>query len=169
VRALDHDAALVLIDAGAGAGRRIELSARGERFTTILHEIVRLGRTVALERVLERGVDPSVLDSDAATPMHRLDGRSDHLNPEIVSALSAAGADVNSTTPGGQRPIEAAAQRILPATVAAVLELGADPREGADRAPELVDGERPLGRLPQGRGRERRGDPARRRCGRHPA
>jgi hypothetical protein len=104
----------------ADVGRRIELSARGERFTTILHEIVRLGRTVALERVLDRGVDPSVLDSDGATPMHRLDGRSDHLNPEIVSALSAAGADVNSTTPGGQRPIEAAAQRILPAGGAVV-------------------------------------------------
>jgi hypothetical protein len=42
----------------ADVGRRIELSARGERFTTILHEIVRLGRTVALERVLDRGVDP---------------------------------------------------------------------------------------------------------------
>jgi hypothetical protein len=48
-----------LIDAGADAGRRIELSARGERFTTILHEIVLLGRTNALQRVLAGGVSPS--------------------------------------------------------------------------------------------------------------
>ncbi len=101
MRSLDHHAALVLIDAGADAARRIELSARGERFTTILHEIVRCGRTVALAR----GVDPSPLDSDGATPMHRLDERSDHLNPQITRALITAGADVNATTASGQRPI----------------------------------------------------------------
>jgi hypothetical protein len=127
VRALDHHAALVLLDAGADAGRRIELSARGDRFTTILHEIVLLGRTVALERALGRGVSPSLLDSDGATPMHRLDDRSDHLNPELTRMLTAAGADVNAATPSGQRPIEAAAQRILPATVATMLDLGAEP------------------------------------------
>ena len=85
VRSLDHRAALVLIDAGADPGRRIELSARGERVTTILHEIVLLGRTVALDRALARGTGPSPLDSDGATPMHRLDDRSDHLNPGIVA------------------------------------------------------------------------------------
>jgi hypothetical protein len=129
VRALDHQAALVLIDAGADAGRRIELSALGERFTTILHEIVLLGRTVALERVLAGGISPALLDSDGATPLHRLDERSDHLNPEIASALIAAGADVNASTTGGQRPIEVAAQRLLPATVATMLDLGAEPAE----------------------------------------
>jgi hypothetical protein len=127
VRALDHHAALVLIDAGAEAGRRIELSARGERFTTILHEIVRLGRTAALERALDRGVSPSLLDSEGATPMHRLDDRSDHLNPELTRMLTAAGADVNASTTSGQRPIEVAAQQLLPSTVAAMLELGAEP------------------------------------------
>jgi hypothetical protein len=127
VRALEHHAALVLIDAGADAGRRIELSARGDRFTTILHEIVLLGRTIALERALGRGANPSLLDSDGATPMHRLDDRSDHLNPELTRMLTAAGADVNAATPSGQRPIEAAAQRILPATVATMLDLGAEP------------------------------------------
>jgi hypothetical protein len=127
VRALDHHAALVLIDAGADAGRRIESSAQGECFTTILHEIVLLGRTVALHRALANGVAPSLVDSEGATPMHRLGERSDHLNPELVWALAAAGADVDATTMGGQRPIEAAAQRVLPATVATMLELGANP------------------------------------------
>lgn len=132
VRSLDHAAALVLIDAGADGGRRIEISARGERFTTILHEIVLLARTVALDRVLARGVDPSLLDSDGATPMHRLDERSDHLNPGIVRALVAAGADVNASTTSGERPIEAAARQILPATVAVMLDLGADPARSLD-------------------------------------
>ncbi|MBJ7336905.1 ankyrin repeat domain-containing protein [Mycolicibacterium sp.] len=127
VRALDHAAALVLIDAGADPTRRIELSARGERFTTILHETVRCGRTVALNRALARGADPSPLDSDGATPMHALDDRSDHLNPELVRALVAAGADVDAVTAGGLRPIDVAAQRVLPSTVATLLDLGAEP------------------------------------------
>jgi hypothetical protein len=127
VRSLQPEAALVLIDAGADAGRRIELSAQGDRFTTILHEIVVLARSVALDHVLARGVSPSLLDSDGATPLHRLDDRSDHVNPGLARSLVAAGADVNAQTSGGQRPIEAAAQRLLPATVATLLELGADP------------------------------------------
>lgn len=125
VRSLDHAAAIVLIDAGADPARRIELSARGERFTTILHEIVLMGRTVALARTLARGVDPSLKDSEGATPMHRLSERSDHVNPEIVRALAAAGADVNAATSSGQRPIDAAARQLLPATVATMLDLGA--------------------------------------------
>jgi hypothetical protein len=127
VRSLQPEAALLLINAGADAGRRIELSAQGERFTTILHEIVSLGRSTALEHALARGVDPSLPDSDGATPMHRLDERSDHLNPAMVRSLVIAGAEVNAPTTSGQRPIEAAAQRLLPATVARLLELGAHP------------------------------------------
>lgn len=127
VRSLQPQAALVLIDAGADAGRRIELSAQGACFTTILHEIVLLGRSTALEHALARRVDPSLRDSDGATPMHRLGDRSDHLNPALVRSLVAAGADVNATTTSGQRPIEAAAQRLLPATVATMLDLGATP------------------------------------------
>lgn len=127
VRALDHHAALVLIDAGADAGRRVDLSARGDRFTTILHEIVLLGRTEALRRALAVGVDASLVDSDGATPMHRLDDQSDHLNPELVVLLHEAGADVDAETPSGRRPIEEAARQLLPATVAALLDLGADP------------------------------------------
>lgn len=129
VRSLDHAAALVLIDAGADVARRIDTSARGQRFTTILHEIVLMGRTVALDHALARGVDPSLRDSEGATPMHCLDDRSDHLNPGIVRALVAAGADVNAATVGGLRPIEPAARQLLPATVAAMLDLGALPAE----------------------------------------
>lgn len=127
VRALDHHAALVLIDAGADAGRRVELSARGDRFTTILHEIVLLGRTEGLRRALAAGANPALVDSDGATPMHRLDDRSDHLNPELVALLHDAGADVDAETPSGARPIEEAARQLLSATVAALLERGAEP------------------------------------------
>lgn len=127
VRALDHHAALVLIDAGADAGRRVDLSARGDRFTTILHEIVLLGRTEGLRRALAAGANPSLVDSEGATPMHRLDERSDHLNPELVGLLHDAGADVDAETPSGARPIEEAARQLLPATVAALLGLGAEP------------------------------------------
>jgi hypothetical protein len=126
VRSLQPEAALVLIDAGADAGRRIELSAQGERFTTILHEIVLLARATALDRALALGVSPSLLDSDGAIPLHRLDERSDHPNPALVRSLVAAGADVNASTNAGQRPIEAAAQQLLSATVATFLELGAE-------------------------------------------
>lgn len=127
VRSLEPAAALVLIDAGAEVSRRIELSAQGDRFTTILHEIVALARSTMLDRALARGVDPALLDSDGATPIHRLDERSDHINPGMVRSLVAAGADVNSATPSGQRPIEAAAQRLLSGTVATMLDLGAQP------------------------------------------
>ncbi|MGA5463712.1 ankyrin repeat domain-containing protein [Mycobacterium sp. NPDC050041] len=127
VRSLQPDAALVLIDAGADAGRRIELSPRGDLFTTILHEIVALGRSAALSRALARGVDASVRDADGATPLHRLGERHDHVNPELVRLLAESGADVDATTTSGQRPIEAAATRLLPATVATLLDLGAEP------------------------------------------
>ena len=73
VRSLSSGIVVALIEAGADAGRRIELSARGERFTTILHEIVRLGRTVALAHALAKGVDPDLRDSDGATPFHVVD------------------------------------------------------------------------------------------------
>lgn len=129
VRSLDPAAALVLIDAGADVARRIELSARGERFTTILHEIVSMGRTVALDHAIARGVDPSLQDSEGATPMHLVGDRHDHLNPGMVRALVAAGADVDAATTGGQRPIDVAARQLLPATVAAMLDLGAQPAQ----------------------------------------
>ncbi|MGV0645935.1 ankyrin repeat domain-containing protein [Mycolicibacterium sp. XJ879] len=132
VRSLSAGIVVALIDAGADAGRRIELSARGERYTTILHEIVRVGRTVALSHALAQGVDPSLVDSDGATPMHVIDEAGDQVNAQIVRALARAGASVNRPTPTGIQPIERAAQRILPATVAALVELGAEPGRGLD-------------------------------------
>ena len=132
VRSLSAGIVVALIDAGADAGRRIDLSARGERFTTILHEIVRLGRTVALAHALAAGVAPDLRDSDGATPLHVVDGNGDNVNPEMVRALVRAGAAVDAAMPSGAQPIEHAACRILPATVAAMVELGADPRRGLD-------------------------------------
>jgi hypothetical protein len=67
VHSLSSGIVVAMIEAGADAGRRIELSARGELFTTILHEIVRLGRTVALGHALAKGVAPDLKDSDGAT------------------------------------------------------------------------------------------------------
>ncbi len=132
VRSLSAGIVVALIDAGADAGRRIELSARGERYTTILHEIVRVGRTVALNHALAHGVDPALVDSDGATPMHVIGGAGDLVNAEIVRALARAGASVNTPTPAGTQPIEHAARRMLPATVAALIELGAEPGRGLD-------------------------------------
>lgn len=132
VRSLSAGIVVALIDAGADAGRRIEVSARGERYTTILHEIVRVGRTVALKHALANGANPSVVDSDWATPMHVIGGAGDHVNAEIVRALARAGASVNAPTPAGIQPIERAAQRMMPATVAALIELGAEPHRGLD-------------------------------------
>ncbi len=123
---------VALIDEDADAGRRIELSARGERFTTILHEIVRRGRTVALNHALAHGVDPSLVDSDGATPMHLIDGSADIVNPDVVRALVRAGASIDAPLPSGTQPIELAARMLLPATVAAMVELGADPGRGLD-------------------------------------
>lgn len=132
VRSLGHGIAVALIDAGADAGRRIELSARGDRFTTILHEIVRTGRGMALRHALARGVDPMVRDSAGATPLHVLAGDADHVNPEMVRALVDAGASVHAALPGGTQPIEHAARSLLPATVATLLDLGAEPARGLD-------------------------------------
>jgi len=132
VRSLSSGIVVALIEAGADAGRRIELSARGERFTTILHEIVRRGRTVGLAHALAKGVAPDLRDSDGATPLHVVDGNSDNVNPEMVRALVRAGAAVDAAMPSGAQPIEKAACRILPATVAEMVELGADPGRGLD-------------------------------------
>jgi hypothetical protein len=132
VRSSSAGIVVALIDAGADAGRRIELTARGERFTTILHEIVRLGRTVALAHALANGTRPDLTDSDGATPLHVVDGNNDNVNPELVRALVNAGAAVDAATPAGTRPIEQAVRRILPATVAALVDLGADPGRGLD-------------------------------------
>lgn len=132
VRSLSSGIVVALIEEGADAGRRIELSARGERFTTILHEIVRLGRTVAIAHALNKGTRPNLRDSDGATPLHVVDGNSDNVNPEMVRALVRAGAAIDAAMPSGTQPIEEAARRILPATVATMVELGADPRRGLD-------------------------------------
>jgi len=132
VRSLAAGITVALIEEDADAGRRIELSARGERFTTILHEIVRRGRTVALNHALAHGVDPNLVDSDGATPIHVLGDSADNVNPEMVRALVRAGALIDAALPGGTQPIERAARMILPATVAAMVELGADPGRGLD-------------------------------------
>ncbi|KRD19500.1 hypothetical protein ASE48_20775 [Mycobacterium sp. Root265] len=132
VRSLQPAAAIALVEAGADACRRIDLTARGERFTTILHEMAALGRATALTRALARGAGPMVRDSEGATPLHVLGEGADHVNPEIVRALIGAGADVEAQTTGGTRPIEAAARRLLPATVATMLELGAQPARALD-------------------------------------
>lgn len=132
VRSMASGIAVALIDAGADAGRRIDLSARGDRFTTILHEIVRAGRTVALSHALANGVKPSLVDSEGATPMHVLGDAYDHVNPEMVRALVRAGASVHAELPGGTQPIELAARRLLRATTTALLDAGADPGRGLD-------------------------------------
>jgi hypothetical protein len=123
---------VALIDDDADAGRRIELSARGETFTTILHEIVRRGRTVALNHALAHGVDPGLLDSAGATALHVIGSSADNVNPPMVRALVRAGASINAPLPGGTQPIELAARMLLPATVAAMVELGADAGRGLD-------------------------------------
>lgn len=115
VRSMSAGIVVALIDEGADAGRRIELSAQGDRFTTILHEIVRLGRTVALAHALSKGTHPDLTDSDGATPLHVVDGNNDNVNPEIVRALVRAGAAVDAALPSGTQPIEQAARRIPPA------------------------------------------------------
>ncbi len=123
---------VALIDDDADAARRIELSARGEKFTTILHEIVRRGRTVALNHALAHGVDPGLVDSEGATALHVIGSSADNVNPEMVRALVRAGASVNAPLPSGTQPIELAARMILPATAAAMVELGADAGRGLD-------------------------------------
>lgn len=132
LRSSSPGVAVALIDAGADSGRRIGLSAHGDRFTTTLHEIVRVGATVALTHALARGVDPSVLDSDGATPMHVVDEHRDNVNPEIVRALAGAGAAVDAAMPSGTQPVETAARRLLPATVSALVGLGASAGRGLD-------------------------------------
>ncbi|OBF93193.1 hypothetical protein A5790_12395 [Mycobacterium sp. 852002-51152_SCH6134967] len=124
--------AVALIDAGADAGRRIELSAHSERYTRILHEIVRNGRTVALNHALANGVCPAVLDSEGATPLHVLSSDGDNVNPQMVRALVRAGAPVQAALPDGTQPIDRAARLVLPATVAALVDHGADPGRGLD-------------------------------------
>ncbi|ORB63677.1 ankyrin repeat domain-containing protein [Mycolicibacterium tusciae] len=132
LRSLASGISVALIDADADPGRRIELSARGDKFTTILHEIVRCGRAVALHHALAHGVDPGLVDSEGATPLHVVSDSADNVNPEIVRALTRAGASVNAPLPSGTQPIELAARKVLPATVAAMVELGADPVRGLD-------------------------------------
>lgn len=132
VRSVAAGISVALIEENADAGRRIELSARGERFTTILHEIVRRGRTVALNHALAHGVDPGLVDSEGACPMHVIDGSADNVNAVMVRALVRAGASVHAALPSGTQPVELAARMMLPDTVCALVELGADPVRGLD-------------------------------------
>jgi uncharacterized protein len=87
---------------------------------------------VALAHALAKGVAPDLEDSDGATPLHVVDGDNDNVNPEMVRALVRAGAAVDAALPSGIQPVEQAARRVLPATVAAMVELGADPARGLD-------------------------------------
>jgi uncharacterized protein len=87
---------------------------------------------VALAHAIAKGVAPDLTDSDGATPLHVVDGNGDNVNPEMVRALVRAGAAIDAAMPSGAQPIEHAARRILPATVAAMVELGTDPRRGLD-------------------------------------
>jgi hypothetical protein len=52
-----------------------------------------------LQRALARGVDPSPLDSDGATPLHVVGEGGDHVNPEMIRALVTAGADPQRELP----------------------------------------------------------------------
>ncbi|BBZ16371.1 ankyrin repeat domain-containing protein [Mycolicibacterium gadium] len=81
---------------------------------------------------LAHGVDPGLVDSEGATPLHVLNDAADTVNPEIVRALTRAGASINAPLPSGMQPIELAARKVLPTTVAAMVELGADPARGLD-------------------------------------
>lgn len=58
VWSLNPAASHVLIEAGADVGRRIELSASGDRSTTIWDAMVRLERAEAIELALARGFVP---------------------------------------------------------------------------------------------------------------
>jgi hypothetical protein len=87
---------------------------------------------VALTHALDKGTDTSLLDSEGATPLHVVDGDNDNVNPEMIRALVRAGAAIDAATSSGTQPIEQAARKILPATVAAMVELGADPNRGLD-------------------------------------
>lgn len=55
VWALQPEAAVLLIEAGADAGRTIDVSARGQRTTTILEQMVEFGRDTALEAARAHG------------------------------------------------------------------------------------------------------------------
>ena len=75
---------------------------------------------------------PALVDSEGATALHVIGSSADNVNPEMVRALVRAGASVNAPLPSGTQPIELAARMILPATVAAMVELGADAGRGLD-------------------------------------
>jgi uncharacterized protein len=64
--------------------------------------------------------------------LHVVDGDGDNVNPEMVRALVRAGAAVDAISSSSTQPIEPAARRILPATVAALVDLGADPGRGLE-------------------------------------
>ena len=87
---------------------------------------------MGLAHALANGTPPGLTDSDGATPLHVIDTNNDNVNPEIVRALVRAGAAIDAGTPSGTQPIEHAVRQVLPATVAAMVELGADPGRGLD-------------------------------------
>ncbi len=125
-------AALDLLAAGADPSRRIAVSARGDRFTTILHRMAAWCVVDALTYALRIGTDPDVVDSEGATPMHATDYRFDDTFPAVVLCLTHAGGDVDATAADGVRPIGRAALLLMPRTVAALIAAGAAPGPGLD-------------------------------------
>ncbi|MGZ5378384.1 MAG: ankyrin repeat domain-containing protein, partial [Mycobacterium sp.] len=85
-----------------------------------------------LNHALAHGVDPGLVESEGATALHVIGSSAENVNPEMVCALVRAGASVNAPLPSGTQPIELAARMILPATAAAMVELGADAGRGLD-------------------------------------
>jgi hypothetical protein len=114
--------------------------ATGGREITPLARVAREGNVVAIAAMVKEGHDPNGVDPGLNhwTPLLHAIHKS---RTESVSALLAAGADVNRASPGGPTPLLMAVGNGQTAIVGRLLDAGADPHiDGAEMLATAISG-----------------------------
>ena len=125
-----------------------DMNARGPHGNTPLHAVIRLLRwnhsfaAAAIATLLAAGADPNARTDDGATPLHLAAGPDPQRlfppgyyrwgNPDLVSLLVEAGADIDARDGEGNTALQRAVHEGNTAVIPRLLELGADPAPSAD-------------------------------------
>ena len=103
----------------------VDLNAQGFTGITALSWYVSAGREDKVEKLLERGADPKLSDTDGDTPLHVA---AQHGNVDLIRMLLAAGANPNAQNKLGGTPLMWAGVYGHEEAARLLIEQGADPK-----------------------------------------